>query len=301
MSIEAMTWVWDLNLPSSQKFVLLAIANYADQEGSCYPGQERLCRMTGSSPATVRRSLKSLESAGAFTRERRTARSGSGRTSDRYYLNLAWRPVEANKPPEYGAGVSANNFNPSDCEVESDRGFNPSPCTVESGFNPSNCTVSTRHHDGGTIREPLGIYEPKESEPDDSDAVIEEKPSSREDVEELIDLLDTEIEANGNRLPKRNKTNRNAMRLLLDRDKATSEQVAYVIRWSQHNQFWKANILSASKLREKFPQLVAKIKAEAERPKYGYINKADLKQQSQLTILDNLSAYENEQNRRMLQ
>lgn len=94
----------------------------------------------------------------------------------------------------------------------------------------------------------------------------EQAPEPRPDVEELLDLLDAEIEANGNRPPKRNKGNRDAMRLLLDRDNATEEQAAYVIRWSQQDQFWKANILSASKLREKFPQLVAKIRSEAERP-----------------------------------
>lgn len=94
----------------------------------------------------------------------------------------------------------------------------------------------------------------------------ENEPEPRPDVEELLDLLDLEIERNGNKRPKRNKTNHDAMRLLLDRDDATEEQVAYVIRWSQQDQFWKANILSAAKLREKFPQLVAKIRSEAERP-----------------------------------
>lgn len=94
----------------------------------------------------------------------------------------------------------------------------------------------------------------------------EQEPEPRDDIDGLLDLLDLEIERNGNKRPKRNKTNQDAMRLLLDRDEASEEQVAYVIRWSQQDQFWKANILSAAKLREKFPQLVAKIRSEAERP-----------------------------------
>lgn len=95
---------------------------------------------------------------------------------------------------------------------------------------------------------------------------IPDEQEPRPDIDSLLDLLDLEIQRNGNRPPKRNKTNHDAMRLLLDRDHATEEQVAYVIRWTQNDQFWKANILSAAKLREKYPQLVAKIRSEAERP-----------------------------------
>ncbi|MFB9776145.1 hypothetical protein [Brevibacterium otitidis] len=80
----------------------------------------------------------------------------------------------------------------------------------------------------------------------------------RPDIEDLLDLLDHEIAANGNRPPKRNKTNHDAMRLLLDRDGYTHDQIAWIIRWCQQDNFWQANILSAAKLREKFAQLVAK-------------------------------------------
>lgn len=73
----------------------------------------------------------------------------------------------------------------------------------------------------------------------------------RPDVEALLDLLDSLIVENGSRKPARNKANTSAMRLLLDKDGYTHEQVAYLIRWSQRDQFWRGNILSASKLREK--------------------------------------------------
>lgn len=116
----------------------------------------------------------------------------------------------------------------------------------------------------------------------------------RPDVEELLDLLDSEIEANGNRLPKRNKANRNAMRLLLDRDKATPEQVGYVIRWCQNDSFWKANILSADKLRAKFGQLVARIKSEAEVPKAQTRNKSEERIDGHLDIVARMAERDNE-------
>lgn len=41
-------------------------------------------------------------------------------------------------------------------------------------------------------------------------------------------------------------------------DKYTYEQIEYIIKWCQDDSFWRSNILSASKLRKQFIQLVAK-------------------------------------------
>ncbi|MTE24857.1 hypothetical protein [Microbacterium sp. ZXX196] len=86
-----------------------------------------------------------------------------------------------------------------------------------------------------------------------SSEVAEATP--RHDVEELLDLLDAEIEANGAKKPKRNKANRDAIRLMLDRDHIPAADIAGAIRWSAKDTFWRSNILSASKLREKYDQL----------------------------------------------
>lgn len=47
MSYRALNWAWEADLPMPQKFVLVALADMADEKDSCYPGQERLARMTG--------------------------------------------------------------------------------------------------------------------------------------------------------------------------------------------------------------------------------------------------------------
>ncbi|WP_284985479.1 hypothetical protein [Arthrobacter sp. fls2-241-R2A-172] len=80
----------------------------------------------------------------------------------------------------------------------------------------------------------------------------------RPEVDELHNLLDSCLAANGSKKPSRNKKNRDAARLLLDRDGYKIEQVAWMIRWATADEFWRANILSMSKLREKFDQLKAK-------------------------------------------
>lgn len=77
----------------------------------------------------------------------------------------------------------------------------------------------------------------------------------RPEVTRLLDLLDTEIVRNGGKSPKRTKKNVDAVRLMLDRDGYTEAQIERAIRWCQADEFWRANILSASKLREKYEQL----------------------------------------------
>ncbi len=78
---------------------------------------------------------------------------------------------------------------------------------------------------------------------------------TRPDVQHLLDLLDSEIVANGGKPTGHTKRNQDAMRLLLDRDGRTVEQVEACIRWCQQNEFWRSNILSASKLRDQYDRL----------------------------------------------
>lgn len=74
-------------------------------------------------------------------------------------------------------------------------------------------------------------------------------------VRTLLDRLDDHIEANGSRRPARNKANADAMRLLLERDKRSVEEIIVVIDWCQADSFWKANILSAATFRKQYDKL----------------------------------------------
>ena len=77
----------------------------------------------------------------------------------------------------------------------------------------------------------------------------------REDVEALCTLLADLIEANGSKRPTITKRWRDAARLMLDSDGRALAEAERVIRWSQADGFWKTNILSMPKLREKYDQL----------------------------------------------
>lgn len=80
------------------------------------------------------------------------------------------------------------------------------------------------------------------------------KPA-RDDVDRICHHLAQRIVANGNRPPAINAKWRDAARLLIDKDGLTEEQVHAAIDWSQDSEFWRANILSMPKLREKYDTL----------------------------------------------
>lgn len=46
-------------------------------------------------------------------------------------------------------------------------------------------------------------------------------------------------------------------------DERSYQQIEYMIRWTQQDSFWQQNILSTAKLREKFNDLIPKVKASA--------------------------------------
>lgn len=77
----------------------------------------------------------------------------------------------------------------------------------------------------------------------------------REDVEKVCTHLADRIEANGSKRPTITKAWRTEARLLIDKDGRTVEQILRCIDWCQDDGFWRSNILSLPKLREKYDQL----------------------------------------------
>ena len=86
MAFEYIGWAYHQHVsPSAAKFVLVALADSANADGYCFPGQQRLARMTGQSVRSVRAHIKNLEADGYLRRSPRRRKDGS-RTSDGYYL-----------------------------------------------------------------------------------------------------------------------------------------------------------------------------------------------------------------------
>ena len=77
----------------------------------------------------------------------------------------------------------------------------------------------------------------------------------RPDIESVLDRIDQHCAEHDFKKPNRTKQNLNAARLMLDKDERTLEQVNWIMDWVTAHSFWASNIMSASKLREKFDQL----------------------------------------------
>jgi len=70
MSIKIMTAVWDReDLSSTQKLVLLALADWANDEGLCWPSINRLAIKASLTTRAVQKTIRSLEDAGFIRRE----------------------------------------------------------------------------------------------------------------------------------------------------------------------------------------------------------------------------------------
>lgn len=82
------------------------------------------------------------------------------------------------------------------------------------------------------------------------------------EVHELCDRLATWVVRNGNRKPTVGQQWLQACDRLMRIDGVSAADVRGAIDWSQQNEFWRANILSMGKLREKYDQL----RLQAQRP-----------------------------------
>ncbi|MDF2994662.1 MAG: hypothetical protein K0R27_299 [Xanthobacteraceae bacterium] len=96
MSVDASYWAWRItSLAPGAKLVLMALADYADEEHCCWPSRRMLAERSVQSPETVSRRLADLEAAGLIERTPRVGPNG-GRTSDMIRLLIT---VQKGTPP----------------------------------------------------------------------------------------------------------------------------------------------------------------------------------------------------------
>jgi len=84
-----------------------------------------------------------------------------------------------------------------------------------------------------------------------------DEPGVRPDVDRLCQHLADRIEQQSGRRPHIGKLWRQSARYLLDIDGLCEDRVHAAIDWCQDDEFWRPNILSMSKLREKYVVLQA--------------------------------------------
>lgn len=214
------------------KWLYVILCRYASMRDGARPKRKTMAELMGySRPDSVDAPLRELIDANVVRVLPRFGKSGE--RLENHYEIVMWGPLTP-QPPNEGEGGRQTTAGGDAKTVEA----HPSKPSSNSKNNLSKNKLSKNVSSADVVV---------------PDAVDDD----RDDVVDLLDLLDDEIRANGNDAPSRTKRNRDAMRLLLDRDGYTIEQVAWIIRWSQAHEFWRTNILSASKLRKQFVQLIA--------------------------------------------
>ena len=86
MSFQAMAWAVKQRPPTKAKFLLIILANYADENGHCWPAISTLCRDTGMPRSTVKLYLTRLEEANLIKKVQRSR--AAVKTSNLYELIL---------------------------------------------------------------------------------------------------------------------------------------------------------------------------------------------------------------------
>lgn len=105
------------------------------------------------------------------------------------------------------------------------------------------------------VRGKFGRRSQPRPDPISTSSKEEVPPPPRVDVLKICNHLADRVEANGSKRPKVSKEWLDEGRRLLDLDKRSVEQVIAAIDWCQDSNFWRGNVLSMPKLREKYDQL----------------------------------------------
>lgn len=144
MSVKALTWAFDQPISATDKVVLLALADHANENAVCWPSIALLVQRAHVGERTVQRALQSLEDGGFIFRERRQRENGSD-TSNLYRLNMDGRQ---RTPAEAGGHQRGVNLAPPNVRggVIQTGGEGVTQTGGEDGLHDTPRTVIKNHH-----------------------------------------------------------------------------------------------------------------------------------------------------------
>jgi hypothetical protein len=235
MATGATKWAWENSRASNGSLiVLLAIADECGKERTAEMTTAELARKSRLSERGVQNAVRELAALGELS-----VRLGPGRGNRNRYSPCPLNPADSSSNPAESAPFeeTPQNLHPAESAPFKHHPRRSDPNPAEStGVEISNMLLTVTGSPLVPVKD------------------VPAKPP-RDDAERLCEHLASKIEANGSRRPVVNAKWRDAARLLIDKDGRTEEQVRAAIDWCQQDEFWRANILSMPKLREKYDQL----------------------------------------------
>ena len=196
MSARATFWAWEVEVPSSEKLVLLCLADCHNADtGQCNPSVNYICKKTSLDRKTILKSLKVLSDQEVLSRIKVEG------SSNQYFL-----AVEA--VPNMGQGVAQI-----------------SPKAVPNlGHKPKTKPKKNLRWENGDLETAESIY----------NLLLALNPKHKKPSME---------------------TWANTIRLMRESDGHTHFDIMDLFRFANSDSFWKSNILSPAKLREKWDVL----------------------------------------------
>jgi hypothetical protein len=319
VSIEAMTWVLRHSEETlGRRLVLLALANYAHADGSnAFPSVGTLAEDTRMSERQVQRALRGMEADASIGKAGKSVHGTTiwtirmtGGDILSGVTNQAENRPEMSPNPSVDPSVEEELRSPSSFEIAREAFSTTSDQHANGDLNDT--PGFTTFQNDGSRAKALSVDCPRcdaeagarcEGLRDTREGAHRErhtkarggkadKPSSgRQDVDTLCMRLAALMLANDPkaRIPKTVaawKRWQDAARLLIDADERHYEEADAVLEFSQADEFWKGNILSMPKFREKYPQLRQKWIGSRQRVQ------AAVATSQQPTTADLMAAYE---------
>ncbi|NDO83313.1 helix-turn-helix domain-containing protein [Citrobacter sp. NCU1] len=293
MSNKLTSYVWDGCAASGMKLpnvaVMARLADWCNDDGVCWPSVETIARQTGAGISTVRKAIAQLEEDGWLTRKQR--RKGNRNASNVYQLNVgklyaAARPHQAQSdapesdPSECGGSNNSKSedFHPpqSDASKYDQSKSDPSEYDKKEGFHPpqsggdpsvnSNTDPSDKKI---AMSENSGEFPDGENSSPVPEPIRKGKWGTQEDhqcaewifsrIKKLYEkAAETDGEVSRPKDPNWN-TWANEIRLMRAIDGRSHRQICELFKRVQSDSFWCKNVLSPSKLREKWDELSLKL------------------------------------------
>jgi DNA-binding transcriptional ArsR family regulator len=139
MSLQAMLWASNLEVPASVKLVAMILGDHANTRHECWPAKSKVARRCSLSKGTVSRALKSLEEWGLIDVESREHENGKPR-SNKYTLR-----VDRLAPP---CAMDGSTIDPSpgdDEEIDDDTTGYEGAMTPETGGRVHDESIPRTH------------------------------------------------------------------------------------------------------------------------------------------------------------
>lgn len=199
MSARATFWAWEVEVPSSEKLVLLCLADCHNADtGQCNPSVNYICKKTSLDRKTILKSLRLLNDKNWLSR---TKVEGS---SNQYFLAIGGSPLTA-----LGEGDISSKAVPN------------------LGHKPKTKPKKNLRWEDGDLETAESIY----------NLLLALNPKHKKPSME---------------------TWANTIRLMRESDGHTHFDIMDLFRFANSDSFWKSNILSPAKLREKWDVLTIK-------------------------------------------